>query len=132
LVLNGKYWRQRMALPAANLRFFYIHVAFRAICRNIYFSTKNDELARDLWGQHQVWTGIGGQNIRNGAGFAQIRGPLNWSLTLINQAAFFMITATIIVTVKILALFTSRCSHAADYSIRMLKNSPHQAVGRYF
>ena len=99
-----------MALPAADLRFRNIALRFFAISVHLHTALKHgSDGTGDLYLELHMLAGIGACDLRDGTCKAQVARPM---LTLgLEQAAFFHITATIVITVEMRAFFSSRCFH---------------------
>lgn len=104
-----KVIQPRVTFATADSRFFYDLVCFCTVCGDFYLRFGEKECFLKFWGVNQVFTGVCQKNIWNGALFTQARRP--FQVRVFKQAALLMVTAAIIIPIKIFAFFSCRCSH---------------------
>jgi hypothetical protein len=100
-----------MALPAANIRIKSFAVRLCAV--GLYFNQapgKREGTFQVRFKNH-VRARIVQHNLGHRTGFAQIRMPLAGFAAWVDQAAFFTVSSPVVIAIKIMAFFTSRCSH---------------------
>ena len=99
-----------MTFSAANVRLVYIPMSLLAIRRDLNAPLKSSgqRTIRNS-AQLQKLTGIGLQNSRHGASAAQIRRP--GLIRGFKKITLFQVAASIVISVKIFAVFASRSFH---------------------
>ena len=104
-----------MTFPAADVRLVYIPVSLLAICSDLNTPLKSSrEWTTYNSAQLQKLTGIGLQNSRHGASAAQIRGP--GLIRCLKKITLFEVAASIVISIKIFAVFASRSFHSVTSS----------------
>ena len=104
-----------MTLPAADVRLVYIPVSLLAICCDLNTPLKSSRQGtiRNS-AQLQKLTGVGLQNSRHGASAAQVRGP--GLIRGLKKITLFQVAASVVISVKIFAVFASRSFHSVTSS----------------
>jgi len=103
-----------VALSAADFRFCHILMIFQAVCGDFYSSFEVENQTGDFSMQFLVWAGICTDDTRNRTGFAQIRRPMPRRLNIADEFAFFMVSTTIVISIKKFAFETGRSLHLDD------------------
>jgi hypothetical protein len=104
-----------MTFPAANVRLVYIPVSLFAIRRDLNTPLKSSSQGTMCnSAQLQKLTGIGLQNSRHRASAAQIRRP--GLIRGLKKITLFQIAASVVISVKIFAVFASRSFHSVTSS----------------
>ena len=99
-----------MTFPTADMRLIHILMDLFAIGRDLNAPLKaRGERAADSPPQLEELTGIGLQNTRHRAGAAQVRRP--GLIRGFKQVTFFDMTASIVISVKILAFLADGSFH---------------------
>ena len=99
-----------MTFPATDVRLVYIPVSFLAISSHLHASLKSSsQLTICNSPQLQKLAGIGLQNSRHGASAAKIRRP--GLIRDLKKITFFDVAASVVISVKIFAVFASRSFH---------------------
>jgi hypothetical protein len=100
-----------MAFTTSNVWIKPRSFCFLAKCLYPYFLFTKRYLPDEFWDQHHVRACISKLDPRYRAGAAQVPLPRNWRVFRTQQAAFFVRTSTVVVTVEITAFFPSRSAH---------------------
>lgn len=103
-----------MAYAATDLRLTHDRIAQDAVGVDLDVPFQTQHGPPDAGLQNEMRAGVGAQNTRHRAGTAKIRAPLLWLGILGQQAAFFALTAAIVIPVKITTFDTGRCSHGSS------------------
>jgi hypothetical protein len=103
-----------MAEPAAYARLLNIAFALRAMRFDVDFRLQKEQRLADAGNKRLVFAGIGGQDLRDWALGAELRFPVQ--VVRFKQAAFFIVSTSVIVAIEMLAFFARGRKHRADYS----------------
>jgi len=104
-----------MAFSTPNFWFRDCPVHFGAIRIDLNPAFEFDKFPFDIGFQYHVGTGVCQQNMRDRAGFTQIRSPVVRRGCNPNQAAFFIFSAAKIIAIKILTFISGWCFHFISY-----------------
>ena len=99
---------------------------FRLVDRAVYFGAKGaylnpapefQEWTVDFGLKQHVWTGIRQQDVRNGAGLAQVGRPVMRRGHFSDQATFFFLATSKIVAIKIFTFSPGWCFHLYFFNL---------------
>lgn len=93
-------------MSAANLGFAHGFLGFGAVGFEVNLFVEDEKAAAYFGFENEVFAGIGGEDGGNGASGTQVGLPLRNGCGWVYQAAFFMVSATMVVSIKVFAFFT--------------------------
>lgn len=105
-----------MALTTADM---WIEILAQGLCTvsfDAHSSLEEGERPHYLGFQDHVLAGIRQQDIGYRTGEAKIGRPVLRRRAASQQAALFIVSPSIVISIKIAAFFTSRCSHKIYYT----------------